>query len=60
LINLGMIESLVNGSVTASDALRIFFNADNCLFVRKQLQGPAPGAVVRVGVGLTTHELALT
>jgi hypothetical protein len=35
LLNLGMAESLENGVLSADDAVRILYNADNCLFVRK-------------------------
>jgi hypothetical protein len=32
LLNLGMIESLVNGLLSATDAIRVFFHTENCLF----------------------------
>jgi hypothetical protein len=35
LICLGILESLDNGLMSAADAVRDFFHADNCLFVRK-------------------------
>jgi len=38
LLNLGILESLASGLVSATDALRIFFNAENCLFVRQYLR----------------------
>ena len=33
-LSLGIIESLTKGIVTPIDAVRIYFHADNCLFVR--------------------------
>lgn len=33
LLSLGIIDSLVNGSISSSDAVERFFHADNCLFV---------------------------
>jgi hypothetical protein len=38
LLCLGVIESLAGGLVSVTDALRLFFHADNCLFVRKNLK----------------------
>jgi hypothetical protein len=52
LLNLGMIESLANGLVSASDAVRVFFNADNCLFVRQQLRDKVADKVMSHGVQL--------
>ncbi len=52
LLTLGIIESLVNGLVSAADALRLFFNADNCLFVRKQLGDRTADRVMSHGVQL--------
>jgi hypothetical protein len=52
LLNLGVIESLTNGLLTASDALRVFYNAENCLFVRKQLRDKTADQVMSRGVQL--------
>ena len=38
LLNLGVLESLSHGLVSAADALRTFFHAENCLFVRQQVR----------------------
>src|SRR5262249_39126277 len=35
LINLGIIESLASGVLGAADAVRLFYNADNCFYVQK-------------------------
>src|SRR5438874_1468752 len=52
LLNLGVIESLTNGLPTASDALRVFYNAENCLFVRKRLRDKIADRVMSHGVQL--------
>ena len=36
LLNLGVIDSLASGAMGATEAVRLFYNADNCLFIRKQ------------------------
>jgi hypothetical protein len=52
LFNLGIVESLANGLVSAADALRLFFHADNCLFVRKQLRDKTADEIMSRGVQL--------
>jgi hypothetical protein len=52
LLNLGMVESLANGLVSASDALRLFFHAENCLFVRKHLREKIADKIMSHGVQL--------
>ena len=52
LLNLGIIESLANGLVSATDALQAFFNAENCLFVRQQLRETIANQVMSHGVQL--------
>lgn len=52
LINLGIVESLSNGLVSAADCLRLFFHADNCLFVRKELRVKAADEIMCRGVQL--------
>jgi hypothetical protein len=47
---LGIIESLANGMVSATDAIRVFFNAENCSFVRKQLRDKVADEVMGRGV----------
>jgi hypothetical protein len=41
LLGLGIIESLTSGLLSPPDALRVFFNAENCLFVRRRLRAKA-------------------
>jgi hypothetical protein len=52
LLNLGMVESLANGLISATDALRLFFNAENCLFVRKHLRDKIADKIMSHGVQL--------
>jgi hypothetical protein len=52
LLNLGIIESLANGLLSATYALRVFFHAENCLFVRKHLRDKAANAIMSHGVQL--------
>jgi hypothetical protein len=52
LLTLGMLESLANGVLSATDALRVFFHAENCLFVRKQLRDKTADAIMSHGVQL--------
>jgi hypothetical protein len=52
LLSLGAIESLVSGAIRASDAIRLLFHADNCLFVRERLQEESADEVMSRGVQL--------
>jgi len=52
LLTLGILESLANGLLSAADALRVFFHAENCLFVRKQLRDAIADAIMSHGVQL--------
>lgn len=52
LVSLGMLESLSNGLVSATDAVRLFFNAENCLFVQKTLDEKLADQVMSHGVQL--------
>ena len=52
VINLGIIESLFNGSLSATDAVIMLFNADNCLYVRKQLKSKIADKIMSHGVQL--------
>ncbi len=48
-LNLGLLESLGHGLLSATDAVRIFYNGDNCLFVRKQFHEGAADEVMSHG-----------
>jgi hypothetical protein len=52
LLNLGVIESLANGVLSATDALRLFFHADNCLFVRNHLRDKLANKIMSHGTQL--------
>jgi hypothetical protein len=49
-LNLGILESLTSGVITASDAVRIFFNAENCLYVRQNLLDLTADEIMSRGV----------
>ena len=51
-VSLGVVESLASGSLSATDAIRSFFNADNCLYVRKTLKQTLADRVMSHGVQL--------
>jgi hypothetical protein len=52
LVNLGLIESLADGMLSATDALRLFYNADNGLFVRKQIRAKMANEIMSRGAQL--------
>ncbi len=52
LISLGVLESLSNGLISATDAVRLFFNAENCLFVQKFIEEKIADEVMSRGVQL--------
>ena len=52
LLTLGILESLAYGLLSATDALRVFFHAENCLFVRKHLPDKTADTVMSHGVQL--------
>jgi hypothetical protein len=52
LLALGVIESLAGGAIGASAAVELFFCADNCLFVRRQLRHEAADEIMSRGVQL--------
>ena len=52
LLTLGMLESLAHGLLSATDALRVFFHSENCLYVRKQLRDKTADAIMSHGVQL--------
>ena len=52
LLGLGMVESLASGALSSADATRVFFNAENCLYVRKKLRSEEADEVMSRGVQL--------
>lgn len=41
LLNLGVVDSLANGRIGVAEALRSFYHADNCLYVKHNLASKA-------------------
>ena len=52
LLNLGLVESLAGGSLSVAEAVRLFFHAENCLFVRQRLHARLADEVMSHGVQL--------
>jgi hypothetical protein len=52
LLSLGITDSLSSGVLSASDAVRLFFHADNCLFVRRNLRDKKADEIMSRGVQL--------
>ena len=52
LLNLGLVQSLASGILSATEAIQRFYHADNCLYVRKHLQNREANAVMSHGVQL--------
>ena len=53
LINLGLIESLANGILTATEAVRLFYRAEHCMFVRKHVANKTADQIMSHGVQLS-------
>lgn len=52
LLAMGMIESLSRGQIGPTEAVETFFNAENCVFVRKRLKGKSADRLMSHGVQL--------
>lgn len=52
LLTLGLLESLANGLFSATDAVQVFFHAENCLYVRKHVRNKTADAIMSHGVQL--------
>ncbi len=52
LVQLGVIDSLASGLLSVTDAVHLVYNAQNCLFVRKQLGAKAADKLMSHGVQL--------
>ena len=55
LLNLGIVEMLANGALSSANATQLFFNAENCLYVRKRLRDKVADKIMSHGVQL--HDL---
>jgi len=51
-LGLGLIESMKSGTLAANDAVNVFFNAANCLFVKNSLRSNTANRVMSHGVQL--------
>jgi len=51
-LNLGVIDSLSDGRLGAEDAVRLVYNAENCLFIQKKLGSKVASKVMSHGVQL--------
>jgi hypothetical protein len=52
LVNLGIVQSLASGALSATEAIERFYHADNCLYVRKHFRNPEANAIMSHGVQL--------
>lgn len=52
LLGIGIVESLSSGALGATEAARVFFNAQNCLYVRKKLRDDLTAEFMSRGVQL--------
>jgi hypothetical protein len=52
LLNLGILKALEHGLMSASEALRLFFHAENSLFVRQQLANSIADEIMSRGIQL--------
>jgi hypothetical protein len=52
LLNLGILESLHHGLMSASEAIRTFFHLENSLYVRHHLQDDTADEIMSRGVQL--------
>lgn len=52
LLHLGVLDSLNHGVLSASQAIHLFYHAENGLFVRQQLQHPTADEMMSRGIQL--------
>ena len=52
LVNLGLVQSLASGVLSATEAVQHFYNADNCLYVRTHFRNREANAIMSHGVQL--------
>ena len=50
LVNLGLVQSLASGVLSATEAVQHSYNADNCLYVHKHLRNRQANAILSHGV----------
>ena len=59
-LNLGVVQSLASGVVSATDAIHVIYNVENCLYVRKHLQSKEAQEIMSRGVQLPDIFAALS
>jgi hypothetical protein len=47
-----MVQSLVSGVISASEVIQLFYNAENCLYVREHFRNKRVNAIMSHGVQL--------
>jgi hypothetical protein len=52
LVNLGLVQSLASGMLSVTEAVDRFYNADNCLYVRKHFRNRDADTIMSHGVQL--------
>ena len=52
LLNLGLVQSMASGIISAAEAIRLFYHADNCLYVQKRFRSREANAIMSRGVQL--------
>jgi hypothetical protein len=52
LLNLGLVQSLASGTLSATEAIERFYHADNCLYVRTHLRNRQADAIMSHGIQL--------
>jgi len=52
LLNLGFVSSLASGTLRATEAVHLFYRAENCNFVRKRLRDKTADGIMSHGVQL--------
>ncbi len=52
LVNLGLVQSLASGTLSVTEAIKRFYHADNCLYVRKHLRNRESNAITSHGIQL--------
>lgn len=52
LLNLGVAQSLASGIISAAEAIRFFYNTENCLYVRERFRNKHANAIMSRGVQL--------
>ncbi|NUO81639.1 hypothetical protein HUU05_16330 [candidate division KSB1 bacterium] len=52
LLNLGVAQALAGGVISAAEAIRLFYNAENCFYVRERFRNKHASAIMSRGVQL--------